>query len=309
LKHVCNFVGIEKFLGNIEETPQNTRAYICCICLKKSTNKLFQQKVFKHGRKPEIGMKEEVVKEGILKTKKYHLFSIMDGNRPIDDKHVENIVASILEKNLLHINPIVVNEDYEIIDGQHRFTAAKILETFIYYIVEPGLRLTDVQQINTNMKNWNYNDYINSHAIKGNKEFIKLKTFFDKYKKKIQISTALILLFRGNTNGKTMDYSIKKGDITFKDEDIKFAEDLLSLVEFIFFSTKINQVYSRSFLTALLRLKTESKFEDEIFKKKLEFQAGKIKPGMNKQEYIGLLLDIYNFRNFNPLNIKGFKQY
>ena len=61
----------------------------------------------------------------VQQTKDYDLLKNIDGNRSINQLHVKRLSNSMMNKHL--ISPIIVNEKYQIIDGQHRFEASKIL--------------------------------------------------------------------------------------------------------------------------------------------------------------------------------------
>ena len=95
----------------------------------------------------------------ILKTYDYEIFKRMKGNRVVNNSHVKNLVKSMQEKYLPQ--PLTVNEDMEIIDGQHRFAAAMELNLPIYYQVINGTTISDVQRLNTNTKNWGNPNYLN----------------------------------------------------------------------------------------------------------------------------------------------------
>jgi len=76
-------------------------------------------------------------KEGkILITYDYEIFKRMRGNRILNNSHVKNLVKSMKEKYLPQ--PILVNKDMEIIDGQHRFAAAEELNLPIHYLIIDG---------------------------------------------------------------------------------------------------------------------------------------------------------------------------
>ena len=83
----------------------------------------------------------------ILKTYDYEIFKRMKGNRVVNNSHVKNLVKSMQEKYLPQ--PLTVNEDMEIIDGQHRFAAAMELNLPIYYQIINGTTISDVQRLNT----------------------------------------------------------------------------------------------------------------------------------------------------------------
>jgi hypothetical protein len=65
---------------------------------------------------------------GIQVTSDYDQFVIMEANREQNRGHIEAIKAAFGEMgNLTRVQPILVNERFEIIDGQHRFIACKEL--------------------------------------------------------------------------------------------------------------------------------------------------------------------------------------
>ena len=65
-------------------------------------------------------------------TNKYDFF-LIDGNREIKSVKIKNLTESIKKYGL--INPININLDKNIIDGQHRFLSCKALNIPLRYIV------------------------------------------------------------------------------------------------------------------------------------------------------------------------------
>ena len=66
------------------------------------------------------------VSDVVYTTTNLNIFKFMDdGNRPVDKKHVNQLKDRLSEKYLRTI--IKVNENMNIIDGQHRYTAIKEL--------------------------------------------------------------------------------------------------------------------------------------------------------------------------------------
>lgn len=94
-------------------------------------------------------------------TDEYKKFKIIDGNRPIN--HAKKIMESIREIGMLW-QPILVNERFEIVDGQGRFLAMKTLGLPVIYIVQEGLTIKEVRYLNQNATIWNVEDYIHSYA-------------------------------------------------------------------------------------------------------------------------------------------------
>ena len=95
----------------------------------------------------------------VMKTNDYSIFSILKGNRSINKAHLSRLKKSIEEESL--IVPIIVNEKYQIIDGQNRYNCWKELEMPIYYIQVDGYGLKQVQRLNSNVRNWSLKDQKN----------------------------------------------------------------------------------------------------------------------------------------------------
>lgn len=94
-------------------------------------------------------------------TEDYDRFRIIDGNREID--HVEKVKRSIEKVGYLYC-PVLVNENWEIVEGQHRFFACKELGLPVMYVVQPGLSIKEVQALNTCAKTWNTKNHIHAYS-------------------------------------------------------------------------------------------------------------------------------------------------
>ena len=147
----------------------------------------------------------------VKKTMDYSLVKKLEGHRDVRKKNA--LVESIKEMDLTMYSPIIVSEDFRIIDGQHRFEACKELNLPIYFLVMPSenaekamIVLNKCQSQSRNEEFFQYRlsprdtvflynaavvsvenkDYDN--AVKLYKE---LKDYIDKYK--IQLSFAVLL--------------------------------------------------------------------------------------------------------------------
>jgi len=98
----------------------------------------------------------------VLSTTNYSLFKYMQRNRDVD--HVGKIEKSIKKVGYVPV-PIIVNDAYEIIDGQNRCSACEKLGLPIYYIVIPGLTIDHCISLNIGQSNWKMADYIKSYAV------------------------------------------------------------------------------------------------------------------------------------------------
>ena len=61
-----------------------------------------------------------------FETRDYSMFKKVRGNRPVDQAHVKQLKKLIAEKDLM--DPIRVNSNIEVVDGQHTLQARKELD-------------------------------------------------------------------------------------------------------------------------------------------------------------------------------------
>lgn len=110
-------------------------------------------------------------------TKDYEKFNVFSYNRPIDIKHVNALKASFKAHPDLFLHPIVVNPEFEIVDGQHRFEAAKQLGLEIWYVIDESYVPEKLQVVNNVQIEWSLQDYINYWAAQGHEEYQKINQF------------------------------------------------------------------------------------------------------------------------------------
>ena len=103
----------------------------------------------------------------IRHTSDYDQFKVIVSNREVDKRHVKKLAQSIKHRNLMFIKPILVNSRLEIIDGQHRLEACRIIGEPVHYMVVDGLDKDDIAILNTAQKNWTMLDFINFFTIEG----------------------------------------------------------------------------------------------------------------------------------------------
>ncbi len=234
-------------------------------------------------------------------TKDYSIFKIHPSNRPIDENNLKKIVDSIRSKNLLQFRPIVVNTKMEIIDGQHRLAAAKILDIEVYYTISRDSDANDIILLNVNQKKWAIDDYVHYYISIGNENYIK----FSKFKQNEKIDSRQTLRLMGKSGSSSLKV-FREGKFQFPEDEkvdflkIKISEydDIIDTIK----TTKIggNLICARAgFKEALLEMIKSQEFETELFKHKLSFNIDKIRICSTREGYLGMLRDIYNWKNRN----------
>lgn len=158
----------------------------------------------------------------------YSKFKRLEHNRSVLNNRVARLKASFQEKEI--INPIVVNEKMEIIDGQGRYEALKQLGRPIRFVIEEGATIEDCQRMNKCNKPWTSSDFVYSYASAGN----------ENYKRLIECNKRTGFTFRrcvalgGHTHmvaqyeGAGMKQSVlEKGTLVFTESD---AEDVFTIL-------------------------------------------------------------------------------
>ena len=103
----------------------------------------------------------------IYSTTCYSRFSFLDNNRIVKRSHVDKLKKSIKEIDLTKCNPIKVDVNLRIIDGQHRYQACMELGLPIYYVVLNGVDAEQAMIIdNQNNKKWEMMDWLRYRANK-----------------------------------------------------------------------------------------------------------------------------------------------
>lgn len=231
----------------------------------------------------------------IQTTTNYHLFKSIDGNRSKNQLHIKRLKNSMRENYLFTV--ITVNENYEIIDGQHRFEVIKELGLPLNYLVCEGYGLNEVQVLNQNSKNWTADDYLDGYVELGMKQYILYKRFKDEYGLGHAETRTLL---SGSKDGGDVQQKFKHGEFVVKDwgKACKTAE-MINL---------IGQYYSghkrRAFVYAMIYLLNLPQFEFTEFLHKLKIQPTALVDCTTSTQYVSLIEEIYNYKRREKVNLR-----
>ncbi len=117
----------------------------------------------------------------IYQTTDYEKFKRLSGNREV--KNAKKIIDSINAVGYV-LSPILVNERWEVIDGQNRLEALKKLELPVIYMMQEGIGRKECQALNINQSNWTTEQFIHSYAECGYESYQRLALLIHDFKKK-----------------------------------------------------------------------------------------------------------------------------
>jgi hypothetical protein len=232
-------------------------------------------------------------------TKDYSLFKTLNGNRDVNQLHLTRLKESMKKNHLTTI--IMVNEKFEIIDGQHRFLVSQELKLPINYIISKNYGLKEVQVLNANMKNWQIVDYVNGYCDLGYKDYIIYREFVADYG--FQSQVAILLL-----SGEYMSGSNKENPASrFKDGKfkVKNLDNAKNMAEKIMMIEPYYKGYlRRSFIIALVGMFKNENFEFTEFLAKLKQQPTTMQDCTSSTQYKVLIEEIYNYRRREKVNLR-----
>lgn len=225
----------------------------------------------------------------IQETKNYDKFSFIESNRDYNRGHVERLKQAFEETgNLTKVQPILVNDKFEIIDGQHRFVACRDLGETIYYTMVPGLTVRDARQMNILHRRWTIDDYAKSYAMAGNPNYRKIIELQEDYG--FNWGVIVIYSLGQAPSGFTKDF--RNGDFVLPDE--KAARERLDALADV--GVYVPFVGDKSFTRAFLNILKVDGYDQKRMLRKLELHQSMLERRGDVQGYSRLLEEIYNFQ-------------
>ncbi len=238
----------------------------------------------------------------IKSTKDYSIFKKCEFNRALDPKNVAKIRDSINSRNLLNMRPILVNEDMEIIDGQHRLEVAKQLQLEIYYQIDKTSKIEDIILLNANQKNWIIQDYLNYFSKQGLEPYLKFERYMKDHKIKMNVALSLF----GVRGGGDLD-KFRRGRFEFP-ENLDETNKLLFYFKNMSSFVQKRYVGNKSFLEAsnfgrtFFNFFSRKDISFEKFMEKLEIKMEWLRRASSLGAYLDIFKSIYNYKNLSPID-------
>jgi len=160
----------------------------------------------------------------IHKTYDYGIFKYRLGNRAVSDTRKKLLVENIKKYGWV-TNPILVNSNMEILDGQGRFEALKELHLPVEFIIVENATDTDCVALNLRNTRWTPIEYINFFSVNGSEDYKRIKSLMDKFR--VSPNIVLRAAKRGQFDGGGKRIRNLGGDLEFSEEDYTNAEQKL----------------------------------------------------------------------------------
>lgn len=189
----------------------------------------------------------------VYQTDEWQRFKRAVGNREPEPVHVRKLRDSIEENELF--TSIIVNEKWEVIDGQHRREAFSMLNRPVLVHLVPGLTSEDIKTFNVNMHNWKDDNYMNYYIELGNENYVKYREFQERTgfnhsasrNLLVGVSAASDAGAMSRQNAKNSKYRFAKGDFEVDDIAMKEAYTIAGLILSLDFRHKKSQSFIGAF--------------------------------------------------------------
>lgn len=240
----------------------------------------------------------------VYMTREYDKFKFMHGNRNVNLAHVKRLTDSFSQTQL--VSPIIVNDKFEIIDGQHRWMVCKELSLPLYYIVIKNYGLKEVQIFNSNASVWNKRDYLESYCQLGLRHYLEFKRFAALFPDFQLTVCGMLLSDKASINKKegkgafpAKDFEIGKFIVTDFTKAVKIGNRVMD------FRPHYKGFSRPSFVRALMIVFKNKKYSHETMIKKLKLPHNtRLSDQPSITAYVLLMEEIFNYKNVNKVSLR-----
>lgn len=238
---------------------------------------------------------KEVAK--VYETHEYGMFKYLIGNRGVKPARVKKIIDSINNVGYIKPSPVIVNEKFEVIDGQGRIEACKEKGLPVYFVIAEDAGVEECIMMNIGQSNWGISDYVESYASRGNQNYVRLKKIMEDYP---QFTTAEIYGICINSItvtgfGTTV---VKNGDLELSTNDF---ERIIKVLDYLVeMENVLNAIpgSSRVKKTGLAWVIENTNCDRKRLSERLSAEYPKLSPVVETMPtlYLSELSDVYNKR-------------
>jgi len=226
------------------------------------------------------------------------------GNRVLNKHKIKKIVHDIQNGlNRLADYPIVVDPaTMEVEDGQHRLDAAIQTIESIYYIFASPMKLHEIARVNSNTERWKTSDFLKCYINQGNEHYQALHDFVELSGFPVALAIKLLSGWKTTSGGADPDLKNKyeQGRFVTTEKHIHKAKDLATTVKRF---DKFPSYKSAPFISAIEVIKEKNLCDFDRLLDKFSKNPERLRPTLNRKEYINQLDLIYNIGNQKLVHI------
>ena len=245
----------------------------------------------------------------LRETSTYSCFVYNTEQRPVDVKHVRDLMESMETFGFLPSKPVQTYQEgkkFVIIDGHHRFVAAKNLGIPVIYIAEPRSHADSMAKVNGLQKTWQLKNYLAQYVKRGLPAYLELADY-NKLGFSIQQAAKMLAgLSAAGYGGGKVSVAIKDG--TFK---VIKRDKIEVIAKFLRENGSMNKAFpTTNFITAFELCLRADGFDPDQLTRKLSLNPKTITRTATVDQMLDQLEEVYNYHQQikTPLAFKARQQ-
>lgn len=224
----------------------------------------------------------------LIKTEKnYEKFSLINWNRDVNKGNVRKLVEENNKEFKMHLFPILIDNKFKIIDGQHRYMACLELDCPIYYIETGAAQdyYEEIRSVNSAGRRHTLADMYNMLLKKGDDEAVRVMEICNSFDKTFSVTAVLRVLA---IDGGQLNASLAKGKLALSDLVIGY-----NILENLYYSSIIGKEKSE-FPIAIKNICKRNDIDPADFIAKVENSGFVVRKGMTRAIMQENLVAIWN---------------
>jgi hypothetical protein len=229
----------------------------------------------------------------------YSKFRLVFGNRALKRTKVIKLRDEMKQNNRVSSYPIIVNSNFQIIDGQHRFVALVELGFEICYVVDDTFDIKSIAKSNTMPDKWKSDNYLSAYRELGIESYDTFANFMETYDTNF---TVTLILFHGSfTGGFYRDFA----EGNFKANNLNRAVKWVKKVHE--FKKYIQDIHKdRHFVRAILNCFNHPEYNHTRMINKMKLQGHLMTKSTSRIDYLRQLEAMYNWHSPEDKKVRFF---
>ena len=231
-------------------------------------------------------------KAKIEQTTNYSLFVYHENQQAMSPVRVRRVVESMQKTGFWPSKPIGVYRSsgkLVIIDGHHRFEAARTLGLPVLFVEEPEEHGELIGIANSIVGTWKTQSFAKLYASQGNQDYEDLMFYVERG---ISLQQAASLLHGESAHSGNSAQRVKHG--TFKIKTDKYINAVLSIVDTV--KDAAPEICKKAYINALSLLLFIKQFDQDVLIKRIQAHPTGIVRCADKNQALEALEEVYNFR-------------
>lgn len=246
-------------------------------------------------------MQDQKTEIRIWKSYDYEKFKFFKSNRPI--KANRGLIESISKRDLTPYKPVLVTNNFEIIDGQHRFYACKAAKKPIYYIFVENGRESDIINLNKDQSKFSPKHFLHHFTVKGNENYVRVTKLINSWPE-----LTLAMVFRVLGMGGNGMKRFKEGRMILTSQHIIEIKDLMEVYLIILNQIDKRLIGRKMALWDALRTIYSAGLDIKTLKRQITRFPHVWKAASLHEEFLQQIENIYNYHKRDKIIIAPDRQ-